>query len=174
MLASQHGNTSHVTSPVWGESTGHWWIPTHRASNTWFDVDFYTSLNNRWSHSRFPVIWDAMVLMRRHGNVLAWYLTHWGRDKMADIFPPTFSNGFSWMKMYEFRLIFHWSLFLGVQLTIFQHWFRLWLGAVQATSHYLNQCWLVYRRIYASLGLNELKCHDMSAISLDMLIDVRW
>ena len=29
------------------------------------------------------------------------------------------------------------------------------VGAVQATSHYLNQCWLVYWRIYASLGLNE-------------------
>ena len=28
--------------------------------------------------------------------------------------------------------------------------------AVQATSHYLNQCWFVYRGIYASLGLNEL------------------
>ena len=28
---------------------------------------------------------------------------------------------------------------------------------VQATSHYLNQWWLVYRRIYASLGLSELK-----------------
>ena len=43
-----------------------------------------------------------------------------------------------------------------VQLTIFQHWFRYWLGTVQATSHYLNQCWLDYRRIYTSLGLNEL------------------
>ena len=47
--------------------------------------------------------------------------------------------------------------FLRVQSTIFHHWFRLWLGAVQATSHYLNQWWLVYWRIYASLGLNELK-----------------
>ena len=61
------------------------------------------------------------------------------------------------MKMFEFRLKFHWSLFPRVQLTIFQHWFREWLGAVQATSHYLNQWWLVYRRIYASFGLNELK-----------------
>ena len=26
----------------------------------------------------------------------------------------------------------------------------------QATSHYLNQWWLDYRRKYASLGLNEL------------------
>ena len=51
-------------------------------------------------------------------------LTHWGRDKMAAIFQTTFSNGFSWMKMYEFRLTFHWSLFPRVQLTIFQHWFR--------------------------------------------------
>ena len=30
----------------------------------------------------------------------------------------TFSNVFSWMKMYEFWLKFHWSLFLRVQLTI--------------------------------------------------------
>ena len=51
-------------------------------------------------------------------------LTHWGRDKMAAIFQTTFSDGFSWMKMYEFRLTFHWSVFLGVPLTIFQHWFR--------------------------------------------------
>ena len=67
----------------------------------------------------------------------------------------TFSNAFSWMKTFEFRLKFHWSLFLRVQLTIFRHQSRWWLGAVQATSHYLNQWWLVYRRIYASLGLNE-------------------
>ena len=29
-------------------------------------------------------------------------LTHWGRDKMDDIFQMTFSNEFSQMKMYEF------------------------------------------------------------------------
>ena len=73
-------------------------------------------------------------------------LTYWG-DKMAAIFQTTFSNGFSWMKIYEFWLTFHWSLFLWVQLTIFQHW--------SVPSHYLNQWWLDYRRIYASLGLNE-------------------
>ena len=51
-------------------------------------------------------------------------LTYWGRDKMADNFQTTFSNAFSWMKMYEFQLRFHWNLFLRFQLTIFQHWFR--------------------------------------------------
>ena len=83
-------------------------------------------------------------------------LTHWGQDKMAAISQMTLSNAFSWMKMLEFRLRFHWSLFLRVQLTTIQHWFRQWLGAGQATSHYLNQWWLDHWRIYASIGLNEL------------------
>ena len=51
-------------------------------------------------------------------------LTHWGRDKMAAIFQTTFSHAFSWMKMNDIRLKFHWNLFLMFQLTIFQHWFR--------------------------------------------------
>ena len=83
-------------------------------------------------------------------------LTHLGRDKMTAIFQTTVSNEFSCMIMLEFRLKFHWSLFLRVQLSIVHHWFRWWLGAVQATSHYLKQWWLVYRRIYVSLGLDEL------------------
>ena len=45
-------------------------------------------------------------------------LTHWGRHKMAAISQTTLSNDFSWMKRFEFRLRFHWSLFLRVQLTI--------------------------------------------------------
>ena len=51
----------------------------------------------------------------------AWQLTHWGRDKRAtiDTFNRIFVN-----EMLEFRLTFHWILFLRVQLTIFQHWFR--------------------------------------------------
>ena len=93
-------------------------------------------------------------------------LSHWGRDKMDTISQTTLSNAFSWMTMLEFRLTFHRSLFLGVQLTIFQHWFRRWLGANQATSHYLNQWWLDYRRIYASLGLNELYNHFSHSISV--------
>ena len=52
------------------------------------------------------------------------YLTHWGRAKMAAVSQTTLSNALSWMKMLEFRLKFHWSLFLRVQLTTIQHWFR--------------------------------------------------
>ena len=57
--------------------------------------------------------------------LILWHkLTHWGWDKMATIFQTAFSNAFSWMKMNEFRLGFHWSLFLRFELTIFHHWFR--------------------------------------------------
>ena len=98
-------------------------------------------------------------------------LTYWGRDKMDAISQTTFSSAFSWMKMFEFRLKFHWSLFLRVQLTIIQHWFRWWLGADQVTSHYLNHWWLVFWRIYASPGLNEL---IQAWISIHTLNKMSW
>ena len=80
-------------------------------------------------------------------------------NKIAAISVTTFSNVFSWMKMYEFCLRFHQSLFLRFELTIFQHWFRWWLGADQATGHYLNQWWLDYLHIYGSLGhMKALRC----------------
>ena len=52
-------------------------------------------------HSLFTWVWSPNICYR---------LTHWGRDKMEDIFQTTFSNAFSWMKMHELR--FHWNLFL--------------------------------------------------------------
>ena len=96
-------------------------------------------------------------------------LTHWGRDQMAAVSQTMFSKAFSWMKVYEFLFQLPWNVFLRFQLTIFQHWFRYWLGAVQATSHYLNQWWLVYWRIYASLGLNELKTYEWLSARLQYL-----
>ena len=61
-------------------------------------------------------------------------LTHWGRDKMAAVSQTTLSNAFSWMKMLEFRLRFHLSLSLRVQLTIWVNlgsdvyeWRIIWL-----------------------------------------------
>ena len=51
-------------------------------------------------------------------------LTHWGWEKITAILQTTLLNAFSWMKMYEFRFKFHSTLFLDVQLTVFQHWFK--------------------------------------------------
>ena len=73
-----------------------------------------------------------------------------GRHFADDTFKSIFMNENDWIKI----KISSW--FPRVQLTIFQHWFRYWLGADQATSHYLKQWWLDCWRIYASLGLDEL------------------
>ena len=106
--------------------------------------------NNVLSYLNFP-----------HGNVnkvmFSWVsnLTHSGRDKMAAIFQMIFSSVLSWVKTYKFWLRFHWCFFLRFQVTIFQHWFRYWLGPDDATSHYLSHWWKVFWRIYLSLGLNE-------------------
>ena len=51
-----------------------------------------------------------------------WFNTLRPRQQAA--VSQTLSNAFSWSKMLEFRFRFHWSLFLRVQLTIIQHWFR--------------------------------------------------
>ena len=56
-------------------------------------------------------------------EVVGWLLNTLGPRQMA-LISQTFSNAFSEMKICEFRLIFHWNLFLRVKLTIFQHWFR--------------------------------------------------
>ena len=84
----------------------------------------WPSDGTRWLSRWLPCDWSQLT-GTGNGGINSWDpLTHWGRDKMAAIFQTTFSNGFSWIKMYEFRLTFHWSLFLRVQLPIFQHWFR--------------------------------------------------
>ena len=87
---------------------------------------------------------------------------------MDNISQTVLSNVFSSKKMFDFRLEFHWSLFLRVQLTLFQYRFRLWHDAVQATRHYLNQLWLVYQRMYASLGLNGLSCMTKTIITVTL------
>ena len=51
-------------------------------------------------------------------------LTHFPLDSMAAISQTTFSDAFLWMKIVVFWLKCHWSLFLRVKLTTFQHWFR--------------------------------------------------
>ena len=45
-------------------------------------------------------------------------------DKMATNSQMIYSDAFSWMTTFVFWLQFHQSLFLRVQLTISQHWFK--------------------------------------------------
>ena len=73
-----------------------------------------------WFHWR-PSDWQVSYHSVKRKQLVWWsfHLTHWGQDKMAAISQVTFSNAFSWMKMYEFCLRFPQNMFLRVQLTIF-------------------------------------------------------
>ena len=92
----------------------------------WFQSppDLFSLRASAFLYLAEPMLSDMYMSCEPSSLELVWYLTHWGRDKMAAIFQTTFSNAISWMKMFEFRLKFYWSLFLKVQLIIFQHWFR--------------------------------------------------
>ena len=107
------------------------------------------------------VQWFKQII-RYFENILRHFsLTHWGRDKIATISQTTFSNAFSGMKMYvwiSFKISL--TFVLRFEWMIFHHLLRYWLGADQATSRYLNQWWLNYWRIYASLGPNELNTDE--------------
>ena len=83
--------------------------------------------------------WNCQLPSSLVGLLWCLALSIWGRDETATI-SQTFSNTFSWMKMCRFR----WSVFPSFELIAYQEWFREWLGADQATSHYLNQWRLAY------------------------------
>ena len=53
-------------------------------------------------------------------------ISHWGWDKMADMFTDGIFKCIFLIKNIWILIKFHWSLFLRFQLTIFQHWFRKW------------------------------------------------
>ena len=76
-------------------------------------------------------------------------------DYMAAILQTTYSNTFSWTKIYFFWVTFHWSLFLRVRLTISRHWLRKWLGAII----WINDG-LFYWCTDASLALDESMVHS--------------
>ena len=64
--------------------------------------------------SRKYVVGSAQYFLDHLLSLVHIELTHWGRDKMDAILQTRISSVFSWMKVLEFRLKFHWSLFLNV------------------------------------------------------------
>ena len=103
------------------------------------------SLVNGLSHvQRQPINWTNVGLLSI--NILR-------PQQNCRHFPDDFKCIFL-MKIYEFRLRFHWSLFLRF--------------ADQATSPYLTQWWLVYWRIHASIGFIELNAKEN--ISMDFYL----
>ena len=67
------------------------------------------------SHKSVGVVWSVLLNYNELETP-----PHPPLDKMAAILADDISNAFPWIKLYEFRLKFHWSLFPKVQIRIFQ------------------------------------------------------
>ena len=122
----------HLHEKVWetyGELTVCWMTtePDFRVHNQEMCCSCVSKKNIRsfqkFAHDIIDKLLQHVQIWSLTGSLESWF-TQWGRDKMVVIFQPTFSNVFSLMTIYEFWLIFHWSLFLMVWLTIRHHWFR--------------------------------------------------
>ena len=83
-------------------------------------------------------------------------LTHSGWDKMAPISQTTFWSAFSWIEIYKFKFKFHWILFTGVQITIFQHCSDNGLVSARWQAIIWTNDGPDWWCIYTLLGLNEL------------------
>ena len=102
---------------------------THQSEKRWYfywDV-LYEPVPLAIKRDRLWLVW----LLSGYSDRLVWTLgvtritlNTLRPRQMAAIFQTTFSNAFSWMKIYQFRLRFHWSLLPRVKLTIIHSWFR--------------------------------------------------
>ena len=85
-------------------------------------------------------------------------LTHWGRDKMATISHATFSNAFfneNVSMSTKILLKFIPTVTINTIPALVQ------IMTLRRPVIVLTNGWLDYRRTYASLGLNELKCSNV-------------
>ena len=91
----------------------------------------YTSLFNLFAYFYFyfqtPVFQHGALLVyitALFSLTLSWTISRANSLRPGTKWPPfpdDISNVLSWMKMYKFRLRFHWSLLPRVELTILQH-----------------------------------------------------
>ena len=102
-MGQTHTCASHCNG-CWNKFSWFWWFFTvsldwylKKSALEFLTSDFFHFLQHEYiDHS------DAMI---KNALDVLWCLyifTHWGRDKMAAIFQMTFSNAFSWIKMFEF------------------------------------------------------------------------
>ena len=90
MMTSSNGNIFHVTGPLWGETTGHWWILLTKASDAelwcFFDPRLNKQLSKQSGHRWFET--PSHSLWRHCNGVeiggIDWLLRDWMIDWSID------------------------------------------------------------------------------------------
>ena len=144
-MTSSNGNIFRVTGHVCGEITAQ--RPVTRSFDVFFDLRLNKCLSKQswvwWFETLSCPLWrhcnDGLLFRCHFLKGREWWINTLGpiykmcsHDPINTLrprqnerhFADDISSAFSWMKMFEFRLKFHLSLFLRVQLTIIHHWFR--------------------------------------------------
>ena len=96
----------------------YWLVAWRHQAITWTNVDLF--VRSHGIHLRGLSLDDVKIPINKTRlkiAVLKWHpglpraneLKHWGREKMDAISQTTFASVFSWIKMFEFWLIFYWS-----------------------------------------------------------------
>ena len=128
-----------------------WWN-LNRVSNPMY----VSSLNIRYTPNKIhATIYRKFPGCRYVRQGQHQWLTHWGRDKIAAIFQTTFLK---WIFMDE-------GVWISIEMSLtfipkgpvnnIPALVQIMAWRRPSDNHCLNECCLVYRRIYASLGLNE-------------------
>ena len=107
------------------------------------DLSLYGRSMLCWSNFGYLVI----------SSVEAISLFHLPLDQMVAILQTIISDEFSWMTFFVLRIKFNWSLFLRVQLTMTQHWFRQWIGTKISRSLISKLIFHIYRSNHRSILL---------------------
>ena len=90
MMTSWQVDALRITGHLWGEYSGHHWIPSQRLVKRTFDIFSGVSLNKAMNTEtlELALIWDAMATMWRHYNVwglwpllLTWFNFNPSMDK---------------------------------------------------------------------------------------------
>ena len=122
-MTSSNGNTCRVTGLWCGEFTDHRWIALTKASDA-------LRLKNTIFHcdtGNFRSIGVNMLRPEHNGG-------HCEDDTFKCIF--LYESRFSLIQKYRSK--FHWNVLKRAQLTIKQHWLRLWHWSKQAPSKWAN------------------------------------
>ena len=82
----------------------------HYTRNTTRNVLYVTSRGTRWSQKHYGPYNCNFIINNINPNCSIAAFTTLRPTKMVATFKTTIWNLFSWMKMYDFRLRFHWSL----------------------------------------------------------------
>ena len=162
MVTSSNGNIFHVTGPLWGESTGHRWIPLTKAGDAELWCFLWSAPPEQTVQQAIEtlVIWGAIELIMTSlqcGVLLDWHpqtvcfmfnkvrpYDAYIRQQIKPYLVPIMAQGNKLCHLFHIRLIVTGTLRNRLQLVTFESKYNIfhsrksiWKGRLQNGSHFI-------------------------------------